>query len=121
MNWSLPLNICVCLLICPTFVAVGDEFPEKTGTRPVLEVTSDITLDPMVIYGSIVVRASGVTIDGNGAWLLGTSEPNPGNAKTFGGTAITADGLSHVTLRGRRWTPVPCSGRQNSAEVKLAS
>ena len=99
MNWSLPLNICVCLLFCPTSVTVADESAEQKVTRPVLEVTSDITLDPGVIYGSIVVRASGVTIDGNGAWLLGTSEPKPGNAKTFGGTAITADGLSHVTLR----------------------
>ena len=74
MNWSLPLNICVCLLFCPTSVTVADESAEQKVTRPVLEVTSDITLDPGVIYGAIVVRASGVTIDGNGAWLLGTSE-----------------------------------------------
>ena len=99
MNWSLPLNICLCLLFCLPSVTVANESAEKTVARSVLEVTSDITLDPNMTYGSIVVRASGITIDGNGAWLLGTSEPNSDAARTFRGTAVTADGFSNVTLR----------------------
>jgi len=99
MNWSLPLNACLCLLYCLTSVIVADESAEKIVARRVLEVTADITLDPNVTYGAIVVRASGVTIDGNGAWLLGSTEPNSDDAKTFRGTAITADGFSDVTLR----------------------
>ena len=99
MNWSLPLNVSLCLLSCLTSVTVADESAETSVARPVLEVTSDITLDPNVTYGAIVVRTSGITIDGNGAWLLGTPEPTPGAAKAFRATAITADGFSHVTLR----------------------
>jgi len=99
MNWSLPLNACLCLLFCLKPVGVADESADEIVARPMLEVTSDITLDPDVTYGAIVVRASDVTIDGNGAWLLGTTEPNPGDAKGFRGAAITADGFSHVTLR----------------------
>lgn len=99
MNWPLPLNFCLCLLFCLTFVTRADESAEKNVARPMLEITSDITLDPDVTYGAIVVRASGITIDGNGAWLLGTTEPDSGVTKAFRGTAITADGFSNVTLR----------------------
>ena len=45
MNWSLPLNVGLCLLSCLQSLAVEDESAEKIAARPVLEVTSDITLE----------------------------------------------------------------------------
>jgi parallel beta-helix repeat protein len=66
----------------------------------VLEVTRDTVLDPGKSYGAIVIRASGVTIDGRGAWLLGPaagrSAPRPAD---FQGVAIQARGVSNVRLR----------------------
>ncbi len=64
-----------------------------------LEVTSSTTLDPERTYGQIIVKASDVTIDGRGAWLVGAEEGEP---NTFHGTAIVARGVSNVTLRNVR-------------------
>lgn len=84
----------VMFLVVAGSVGLADDPP-----RPVLEVGSDITLDPKMTYGAIIVRKSGVTIDGQGAWLVGSSDAKAAHAKNFQGTAITADGVSHVTLR----------------------
>lgn len=65
---------------------------------PVLEVTGDIRLDPQKTYGPIVVKASGVVIDGQGAWLVGPAADAESPAD-FRGTAILAEGVSNVTLR----------------------
>jgi parallel beta-helix repeat protein len=74
--------------------------PAATASeRPVLEISSDTVLDPDKPYGGIVVKASGITIDGRGAILLGAEEGDP---KTFTGTAIRAEGMSGVTLRNVR-------------------
>ncbi len=70
-----------------------------------LEVTADTSLDPTVTYGQIVVKKSGVVIDGQGALLLGPKA----DAETpagFEGIAILAEGVSDVTLknvRARGW------------------
>ncbi len=63
---------------------------------PAMEVTSDLTLDPARTYGALVIRKSGITIDGHGAWLIGASG---GAATNFTGTAILLDGVSQVTLK----------------------
>jgi hypothetical protein len=65
------------------------------GPAP-LEVTGDLTLDPQKTYGPIVVKKSGVTIDGRGAWLIGSKVGNP---KEFKGVAVSAAGVSNVTLK----------------------
>ncbi|MGE5191942.1 MAG: right-handed parallel beta-helix repeat-containing protein [Deltaproteobacteria bacterium] len=62
----------------------------------VLEITADTTLDPQTAYGPIVVKKSGVAIDGRGAWLIGAKDGNP---KEFKGVAISAAGVSNVTLK----------------------
>lgn len=64
--------------------------------RPVLEVTRSIELDPAKTYGPLVIKASNITIDGRGAWLVGNKGGSP---KEFRGTAISAQGVSGVTLR----------------------
>ena len=63
---------------------------------PVLEIRADTSLDPAKTYGQIVIKASNVTLDGQGAWLIGATQ---GAAKTFKRTAISASGVSRVTLR----------------------
>ena len=69
--------------------------------EPVLVVTSDVTLDPAVTYGGIVVRASGVTIDGGGGWLVGP-EAGAASPRDYRGVAVLAEGVHDVTLRGIR-------------------
>ena len=86
----LPSILLACLLAAAAAAAAD---------RPVLEVTTDVVLDPDVTYGGIVIRASGVTIDGRGAVVLGTGEGDP---KDFHGTGISARGVSGVTLKGLR-------------------
>ncbi len=90
----------VCLSLCSlsSFLnaTVAAEPVAKAVPRPVLEVTSDITLDPQQTYGAIIVKKSGVTIDGRGAWLVGMADIS---SKTFKGTAVTAEGVSNVTLK----------------------
>jgi hypothetical protein len=63
---------------------------------PPLEVTKDTVLDPAKTYGRIVIKSSDVTIDGRGAWVAGTTQGDP---KSYKGVGISAEGVSHVTLR----------------------
>ncbi len=73
----------------PPYAAAAD-------TPPVLEITKDTVLDPAKTYGRVVVKASGITIDGHGATLVGATEGDPKTYKNFG---IFADGVSRVTLK----------------------
>ena len=63
---------------------------------PALIITQNTVLDPAKTYGRIEIQASGVTIDGRGAWLIGASEGDP---REFKGTAVSAKNMSRVTLR----------------------
>ena len=78
------------LLALPVF-ALGAQAPPVA-----LEISGDVTLDPQKTYGAIVIKASNVTIDGKGAWLVGAAQGNP---KEFKGTAVSAIGVSNVTLK----------------------
>ena len=42
-----------------------------------LEITKNTTLDPAKTYGRIVIKASGITIDGAGAWVIGPPKGDP--------------------------------------------
>lgn len=73
--------------------------PVALAQQAAMEVTSDIRLDPARTYGTLIIRKSGVTIDGQGAWLVG-AQPDSGIAsKDYKGIAILAEGVSDVTLR----------------------
>ena len=66
----------------------------------VLEIVRDTVLDPRKTYNSIVIKASNVSIDGQGAWLLGPAARKPRlSAAEFRGVAISARGVSNVRLR----------------------
>ena len=63
--------------------------------RQVLKIDKDTKLDPKKTYGSIIIEASNITIDGCGAWVIGDS----GDSQKFKGNGIYAKGVSKVTLR----------------------
>ena len=69
--------------------------PAKPDVRPVLEITKDTVLDPATIYGRIVIKQSGITIDGRGAWVIGASHADP---KDYQDVGVSAKGVSKVTL-----------------------
>lgn len=86
------LTIPLVLVLLPGVVCLAeDEDPTN-----VLEVTTDTRLDPQKKYGAIVIKASGITLDGQGAWLIGPGTDDP---KGFTGQGIVADGVEKVTIR----------------------
>lgn len=112
-------------LLLATLAAIPAAPPARGADRPVLEIFADTVLDPDVVLGGIVVRASGVTIDGAGTLILGSEEGDP---KGFAGTGIRAEGVSDVTLAnvrvrgferglhvvdGERWTIRDCDFSDN--------
>ena len=66
---------------------------------PPLEISRDTVLDPAQTYGRIHITASHVTLDGRGAKIVGAAGGVP---REFQGTAITAKGLTGVTLKNLR-------------------
>lgn len=85
-------------LVALMFAGTGFGAAAATGgsNESPLEVTSNMTLDPGKTYGPIIVKTSGVVIDGRGAWLIGREGGKP---KEFRGVAVSADGVSNVTLK----------------------
>jgi parallel beta-helix repeat protein len=71
------------LVVCMTSVPAADV--------PSIEIATDTTLDPAKTYGPLRVTASGVTVDGKGASVVGP--------RSFDGVGITATGVSNVTLK----------------------
>lgn len=67
-----------------------------TASAPAEDITQDTPLDPGKTYGSLVIKASNITIDGRGATIAG-DEDLPGNKRK--GVAILAEGVSNVTLK----------------------
>jgi parallel beta-helix repeat protein len=113
-------------LLCLAFWAVSGiaAVAEEAG-KPALEITKDTTLDPAKTYGPIVIKASNITVDGRGAWLVGATAGDP---KNFKGVAVSASGVSGVTLKnlnakgwdiglrvdhGSRWTVENCDFSDN--------
>lgn len=96
-----------------------------------LVVTENTTLDPDKTYGRLIIKASNITIDGNGAWLIGAKEGDP---KSFKETAVFAEGVSGVTLKnvnakgwetglrfvnGSGWTIENCNFSDNFHDPKF--
>ena len=110
-----------------SLLAVSSPLPAAAAEKepPVLEITQDTVLDPAKTYGRIVIKASGMTVDGRGAWLVGATQGEP---KTFKHTAVSAKGVSRVTLKnvnakgwetgltvedGERWLVEGCNFSDN--------
>ncbi len=70
----------------------------SAGTVPVREVCTSITLQKgEVLRKALVLKTGHITIEGNGAVLKGPGAP--GDLSTFQGAGISAEGISHVTIR----------------------
>ena len=80
----------VCLLLALSVTSFAG------AAEALLEVTENTTLDPAKTYGRIVIKTSGITIDGRGAWLVGAPHDK---TKEYQGTAISAEGVNNVTLK----------------------
>src|SRR3954471_82147 len=61
-----------------------------------LVITKNTILDPSRSYSRIVIKASDITVDGQGAWLIGATEGKPNSYK---GVAIESEGMNKVTLK----------------------
>ncbi|MBC7819757.1 MAG: right-handed parallel beta-helix repeat-containing protein [Planctomycetaceae bacterium] len=61
-----------------------------------LDIRQDTRLDPDKVYESLVIKASNITIDGRGAWIVGEKDQPSNKLK---GVAIRAEGVSNVTLK----------------------
>src|SRR5262245_31513804 len=79
-----------------TVLSTGVVSRSRAADNPPLEISKDTTLDPAKTYASIVIKASNITLDGGGAWLIGATS---GKGKDFKGTAITATGAKNVTIK----------------------
>ncbi|MGA2618234.1 MAG: right-handed parallel beta-helix repeat-containing protein [Thermoguttaceae bacterium] len=121
----------LCALLClaswlsvPAVVVAARE-AAKADTRPALEITKDTLLDPAKSYGPIVIKASNITLDGRGAWVIGATR---GEAKDYKGVGVWARGVSNVTLKnlnakgwdiglkvehGRHWLVENCNFSDN--------
>jgi parallel beta-helix repeat protein len=98
-------QLLLCALLLPPFAAASSSAAD-------LDIDRDTTLDPGKTYGRIVIKASNVTVDGRGAWLIGAKE---GDAKSFQGTAIAAEGVDNVTLKN-----VNAKGWETGLHLKTA-
>jgi hypothetical protein len=73
-------------------------FCVRASAAEPLAVTKDLVLEKAVVIDRpIVVGASHITIDGNGATIQGPGKA--GDPKSFAGIGISADGCSGVTIR----------------------
>ncbi len=96
------LRFCALLSFCALLdctLAPMLAFATQPESAPkVTTVTTDLVLDPNTSYGTLIIAASNITIDGKNCTLLGSDEePNKRH-----GTAISAKGQSGVTLKNIR-------------------
>ncbi len=85
---------------------ITNPFPTSFGQQPenakataakdqVIEIKASMKLDASAVGVRLVITASNITVDGSGLLLVGAE----GNPKSFKGTAISAKGVSNVTLK----------------------
>ena len=82
-------------VVCVAAAVARAQTSAPAGPQP-LEITADTVLDPAKTYGPIVIKASNITIDGRGAWVVGATKGDP---KDFKGIGIAGKGVSGVTLK----------------------
>src|SRR6476660_4404703 len=123
--WSWPTWFCMTITVAVTLAA------EQPDNDSPLVIDKDIRLDPRKTYGRIVIKASNITIDGQGASSVGAKDGDP---KNFKGTGISAEGVSGVTLKnikakgwetgltiagGEKWTIENCDFSGNFHDPKF--
>jgi len=106
------------LAIMISFALAVTAAAEPLAVTKGLIVTKDLVLEKdAVLRTPIVISASHIVIDGNGATLQGPGEP--GNPKSFSGAGISADGCSGVTIRNLKVRGFQCGIRASGGEAWL--
>jgi parallel beta-helix repeat protein len=101
MTWR-PIYLCAifCLACWARLAgpAVAQSAGGASGTPAVgpLEITRDTVLDPAKTYGPIILKASGITLDGRGARVIGATQGDP---KDYKGVGILLKGVSGVKVK----------------------
>lgn len=92
------MRITVCALTIPMLLLLASAVLHAAEPRV---ITSSITLDQDArIDTPLVIGADGITIDGNGATVVGPGRA--GNLESFRGVGVLAEGRSRVTIRNLR-------------------
>lgn len=90
----------VVVATCSLTMLLGIQGDVVTSAEPaVMRIERDTVLDPERRYGPLVIAASGITIDGRGAEIVGLVSTERAN---YQGTGIFAQGVSEVTLKNVR-------------------
>ena len=84
------------LFLTAAFAWQGSPAAHAAEALPPLEITKDTVLDPAKSYGRLVIKASNITLDGRGAWIIGATRGDPKDYKEVG---VSARGVSNVTLK----------------------
>jgi parallel beta-helix repeat protein len=84
------------IALITTVLVFGVRPAEAESGPPLFEIRSNVSLDPGRVYGPIVIKASNITVDGRGAWIVGARKGAP---KEYTGTAVSAEHVSNVTLK----------------------
>ncbi len=93
-NWILAFLICFIFSSCKVLYKC-----ESVSADDRLVVTSSIQLEKGKVYAGLIMEASNVVIDGQGAIIQGDMTVAPSGRQ---GTGIYAKGRSHVTLKNVR-------------------
>lgn len=91
------VSISACLVnpVSVSHAQSADEVRPDSPAGQVVEIRASTKLDSSLLGRPLVVTASNITIDGGGLTSIGKT----GLPKLFQGTAISARGVSHVTLK----------------------
>lgn len=77
----------------------GESLVEPT---PGMVITSDVKFKPGIYNigtDGLRIGASGITVDGNGAILVGGTDGSGGTESSFGGTGLYSEGYDNITVK----------------------
>ena len=76
---AVAIAIAVAAGFCAARMCAAADQPPPGGPAEaaVFEITQDTVLDPAKTYGRLVIQASGITVNGRGAWLIGPGRACP--------------------------------------------
>jgi parallel beta-helix repeat protein len=93
------MRLLPCLLFLLGNVVMADE-PSASKTMREIIVTQDLTLEKdALLKARLIIKASHITLDGNGATLIGPGEIGDAKSLEKAGIAVVMEGVTNVTLK----------------------
>lgn len=89
-------RVCLSVLFASTALTLTFNEPKSAQAAEPTVIEANTRLDPNASIGPLIIKASNITIDGRGICLTGSSTGKP---KDFKGIAITATGVTNITLK----------------------